>query len=114
MWVSILQGILRTYTRPSQLAHVDAIKMAEQRVPAFVIAEIVLLVLLTSVNSKVSITAAQTLRLLAYAERETDVEHPFMPNADTARLRLSFFDDIGLAKLYTTGAWRCTYGPARD
>jgi hypothetical protein len=105
IWIGVLQGILRTYTRPSQLVHVDAIKMAEQRVPAFVISEIVLLVLLTSASKRVAITAAQTLRLLAHAERETEVEHPFIPNADTARLRLSLFEDIGSAKLYTTGAW---------
>jgi hypothetical protein len=118
MWMGILVNLLRTYTRPSQLAHIDAIKQAEERVPAFVISEIALLILLTSVNHKVSISAGHALRLLVHAERETDVTHPLLSSADTTRLRLSLYEDIGTTKMYATGMflfffWRGPLGLRR-
>ena len=67
--------------------------------PAFYLAEIVLLVLLTSVNNKVSIAAAQNLRILATAERQTALTTHTVAKEDEGGMRRSVYEQLGEPKM---------------
>lgn len=99
MWIGVLDDLLKTYIRPSQYTHVKNIQEAPERIPAFYLAEIVLLVLLTSVNNKVSILAAQNLRVLAIAERQTAVITHTAPKEDEGGMKRSVYEQLGEPKI---------------
>ncbi|EIN11059.1 hypothetical protein PUNSTDRAFT_51619 [Punctularia strigosozonata HHB-11173 SS5] len=72
LWVDTAHGLLLLYTRDTDHEHGRQIQFSPERIPAFAIAEIALLVSLTSADANVSSTAASGLRLLAQAESQQD------------------------------------------
>jgi hypothetical protein len=82
-----------------QYAHIRCIQEAPERIPAFHLSEIVLLVLLTSVNTKVSTAAAQILRVLATAERQTGLTTHTTSKDDEGGMRRSVYEQLGEPKL---------------
>ncbi|KAG1752509.1 uncharacterized protein EDB91DRAFT_1102988 [Suillus paluster] len=72
LWMHIAHQIIECYHRKSEGNHAHGVQFSEERVPAFAMSEIAFLVSLTSVNSDVSQLAAQGLRLIAQAERQSE------------------------------------------
>ncbi|EGO02251.1 hypothetical protein SERLA73DRAFT_166724 [Serpula lacrymans var. lacrymans S7.3] len=70
LWISIAHEIIETYHRKSEGDHARGLQLSEDRVSAFAMAEIAFLVSLTSTSNDVSQLAAQSLRLIAQAERQ--------------------------------------------
>jgi hypothetical protein len=95
MWIQSLDTLLQTYTRPCPYEHIEAVKQAPERIPAFTIAEIILLISLTSVNSKVCAAAAQALRKLALAERNTGAIRHTAHGEDESVRRLQAYEQLG-------------------
>ncbi|KAH7916805.1 hypothetical protein BJ138DRAFT_1121610 [Hygrophoropsis aurantiaca] len=71
LWIGVAHQLVETYHRKSEGDHAHTIQICDDRVPAFAMAEIAFLVSLTSVNSDVSQLAAQGLRLIALADRQS-------------------------------------------
>jgi hypothetical protein len=103
MWITELGDLLKTYVRDSVHPHTDLIQQAPERKPAFIISEIICLVALTSFNNKVAVTAAQSLRTLAQAERETGIIHQTSTGEDEGALRLEVYEQLGDPKIVVMG-----------
>jgi hypothetical protein len=106
MWITSLIELLKTYTRRSPYSHIELVKQSPGRIPAFLVSEIILLVSLTSVNNKVSVAAAQALRVLAQAEQGTGVQYQDVTGEDEGALRLQVYEQLG-NKVNFTGVWVC-------
>jgi hypothetical protein len=88
-------------------------QLSEHRVPAFALLELASAVSLTSADTSVSNLAAQTLRLIAIAERQPDV--PINP-ALTEEERVSrhaVYEKIGAPRTLITGSYQFSL-PSRD
>jgi neurofibromin 1 len=88
-------------------------QLSKHRVPAFALLELASAVSLTSADTGVSNLAAQTLRLIAIAERQPDV--PINP-ALTEEERVSrhaVYEKIGAPRTVITGQHYCLYSTQR-
>jgi hypothetical protein len=103
MWITTLDNLLRTYIRPSQYEHIQGIKKAPERIPAFLLSEIILLASLTSASNKVSMVAAQALRVLARAEKETELTHYSANGGDEGAIRLQVYEQLADPKVAVIG-----------
>ncbi|KAI0291754.1 hypothetical protein BC826DRAFT_969907 [Russula brevipes] len=109
MWAEIGRQFADTYVRdgpPDSV--VRLMQLSKHRVPAFALLELASAVSLTSADTGVSNLAAQTLRLIAIAERQPDV--PINP-ALTEEERVSrhaVYEKIGAPRTVITGrvAWQ--------
>ncbi|KAH9981838.1 hypothetical protein BJV74DRAFT_778311 [Russula compacta] len=109
MWAEIGRQFADTYVRdgpPDSVARL--MQLSNHRVPAFALLELASAVSLTSADTGVSNLAAQTLRLIAIAERQPDV--PINP-ALTEEERVSrhaVYEKIGAPRTVITGrvAWQ--------
>jgi hypothetical protein len=63
----------------------------------------ILLISLTSVNNKVSSAAAQALRVLAQAERETDAFRHTTKGEEEGVMRLQVYEQLGDPKAVIMG-----------
>ena len=88
-------------------------QLSEHRVPAFALLELASAVSLTSADTGVSNLAAQTLRLIAIAERQPDV--PINP-ALTEEERVSrhaVYEKIGAPRTVITGQQSLSFSTLR-
>lgn len=77
--------------------------MCEDRVPAFILAEIAFLVTLSSADSNVSLTAAHCLRLLAEAERAPGAPQDTTLTEDERSKRFTIYEQLGDPKVMVVG-----------
>ena len=83
--------------------HTKEIRLSEDRVPAFMLAEIAFLVTLSSADNNVSLTAAHCLRLLAEAERAPGAPQGKVLNEDERARRFTIYDQLGDPKFMVVG-----------
>lgn len=109
MWTEIGRQFAETYVRdgpPDSVAR--QMQLSEDRVPAFALLELASAVSLTSADTGVSNLAAQTLRLIAIAERQPDVPvNPALTEEERVS-RHAVYEKIGAPKTVITGrvAWQ--------
>ncbi|KAF8270977.1 hypothetical protein EI94DRAFT_1797570 [Lactarius quietus] len=109
MWTEIGRQFADTYVRdgpPDSIARL--MQLSEDRVPAFALLELASAVSLTSADTGVSNLAAQTLRLIAIAERQPDVPvNPALTEEERVS-RHAVYEKIGAPKTLITGrvAWQ--------
>ncbi|KAJ7181585.1 hypothetical protein C8R43DRAFT_1229418 [Mycena crocata] len=103
MWTTAINRILRQYTMNSESEHARSVCTDEARTPAFVLAEIALLVTLTSEDSDISYLAARGLRYLAYLESVPGA--PPAPVADDEQLskRHLVYEQLGDPRVVIVG-----------
>jgi neurofibromin 1 len=84
-------------------------QLSEDRVPAFALLELASAVSLTSADTGVSNLAAQTLRLIAIAERQPDVPvNPALTEEERVS-RHAVYEKIGAPKTLITGQYYSPY-----
>ncbi|KAH9030143.1 hypothetical protein EDB85DRAFT_1456161 [Lactarius pseudohatsudake] len=109
MWTEIGWQFADTYVRDGPPDSVSRLmQLSEDRVPAFALLELASAVSLTSADTGVSNLAAQTLRLIAIAERQPDVPvNPALTEEERVS-RHAVYEKIGAPKTVITGrvAWQ--------
>ncbi|KAI0265102.1 hypothetical protein BC834DRAFT_880157 [Gloeopeniophorella convolvens] len=102
MWMEIGRQFAETYVRDGQPDSVARMmQLSDTRVPAFALLEIASAVSLTSADDNVSKFAAQTLRLIAIAERQPDVPVNHALTEEERVSRHAVYDQIGASKHQT-------------
>ncbi len=81
------------------------IQFTPERAPAFAIAEIALLVTLTSADRVVSATASHCLRLIAAAERQKGGAPTHLISDEEKGKRYPVYEQLGNAKALVLGTW---------
>ncbi|KAI0080777.1 hypothetical protein K474DRAFT_1717515 [Panus rudis PR-1116 ss-1] len=94
MYMSMAVEIMERFTKPLP-PHLREVQNTNERIPAFLLAEVAFLVSLTSADRNVSAMACQCLRLLALAERQPDApEMSALDNTERVK-RYPVYDQLG-------------------
>ncbi|PSR92202.1 hypothetical protein PHLCEN_2v4732 [Hermanssonia centrifuga] len=102
MWMHMCHELLYRFTR-STSENQTLIQFTPERAPAFAIAEIALLVTLTSADRVVSATASHCLRLIAAAERQKGGAPTHLISDEEKGKRYPVYEQLGNAKALVLG-----------
>ncbi|KAF7329572.1 Ras-GAP domain-containing protein [Mycena kentingensis (nom. inval.)] len=103
MWVEALSAFLNMYTVRNNAEHCKAVINDPVRAPAFVLAEIALLVSLTSDTTTVAQLAATCLRTLAKLEARPDAPPPPVLDDDLVSKRHLVYESLGDPRVVIVG-----------
>ncbi|KAJ7620066.1 hypothetical protein FB45DRAFT_146957 [Roridomyces roridus] len=103
MWTSAIHRLLRLYSVNNDAEHVKAIQTDPDRVAAFVLVEIALLVTLTSEDSQISQLAARGLRYIAYLENLPGAPAALIADDEQLSQRHIVYEQLGDPRVMIVG-----------
>ncbi|KAF5371189.1 hypothetical protein D9758_004214 [Tetrapyrgos nigripes] len=106
LWTRYTLNILELFMRPTENLAIRAVQRHQDRVPAFMLAEIALLVSLPSADNDISHVAAQGLRLLTHLENQVDAPVNNIISEDDKGKRYPVYDRLGDPKVMVVGRVR--------
>ncbi|TFK24729.1 hypothetical protein FA15DRAFT_406917 [Coprinopsis marcescibilis] len=103
LWISLAHSIVDIYSKRIEMDHVKEIQLDDRRIPALTIAEIALMVALTSSGVEISHLAAKGLRHLSQVERNPEAPLSRLIGEDEFRKRNFIYEQLGDPRVIVVG-----------
>ncbi|KAF8638594.1 hypothetical protein AX17_002135 [Amanita inopinata Kibby_2008] len=101
LWISVAYQMLELYAKKESLEHVKDIQCDPGRIPAFTMAEISLIISLTSMDLGISQLSARCLRLISHAEKNSVC--PRENHTEDDDYRMVVYEKLGDPKVMVVG-----------